>query len=706
MEDSNNTAANQIVTETKIVSAFILSLFASLTIFALTFRLGFRVIPSLTWENHWPAFKMMLLGNQNGAFQQYASHMSEAGYLAHFYSILGVSATLAAVVFFFTIKGILSNSAIKDRHIRGARLLKGKAAIKEGQAAGLRETIKEKVSLLIHPNIKIAGKRLTKHILVYGASGAGKTVFLLFMLNQLWDRCKDSAIPGSKKPRAIIYDVKGDFTEITPPEAKPILIAPWDSRGVSWHVAADIRSKPEAQQLAAMMIEASKDPMWSNGARIILTAIITSLINTKPERWTFADVAELINSDDETLQSIVNEYAPEGSRLVADMESKTTQSLFVTLASYTGIFFDLATAYKEPAGFSVRKFLRAKKPKKRTVIIQGSLKFDQLAKGIARAIINRGVEEMCDPSMPDSKDREVWWFLDEAKQMGKVERILDLAEKGRSKGARIVMGLQDFDQLREVYSEKTINSLMGLCSTHWIGRVAPGPTADSISNLVGEAEIEKTSVSASTSGPGVNHTVSSQVQKRTILLSSEISALPDLSDGVAAYLFAAGMNDRQGNQLVLKLKWPFTNTTKYRASCKYADWVKPKTASDTGNTALPASAPTTITQEAVEEVAKEEGTFTPSLAPQAVEEPQEPDQDKDKDNPDAIETDKGISEAAEAVTAATAGDVFADMLDIVGHATEAAVSADAGVPADVPTSPQTTTTKKRRKKKQIEIEAE
>lgn len=713
MEDSSNTTANQIVTETKLASATILSLFLSLITFYVTLRLQFG-LTAQNWEHHLGAFKEIVLekiGSEKyqGAYGHYIDILDQVGFLPYFVGMLTLSSILTIAVFSLSIKVLLSNSSTKDRHIRGARLVKDKQAIKEGGPAAKRETIKEKKSMLIHPDIEIAGKRLTKHILVYGASGAGKTVFLLFILNQLWEICKSAVIPNHQKPRAIIYDVKGDFTEIIPGFLKPILIAPWDARGTPWHVAADIRSKPEAQQLASMMIEASKDPMWSNGARIILTAIFCSLINTKPEKWTFKDVTELLNSDDETLQNLVNDHAPEGMRLVADMESKTTQSLFFTLASFCGIFFDLAQAFPEARGFSIRKFLRAKNPKNRVIIIQGSLKFDQLAKGIGRAIINRGIEEICDPSMPDTKDKNpIYMILDEIKQLGKIERIPDAAEKGRSKNLRMIIGLQDFDQLREIYGDKIINSLIGLCSTHWIGRVAPGPTADTISNLIGESEIEKTNVSTSTSGPGVNHTISSQVQKKTILLPSEISALPELTDGVAAYLYAAGMNDAKGNQLVLKLKWPFTNTKKYRATCKYAEWVKPKRASDS-STALPPSVPTTITQEAIEEIKQEEGTFTPqppapTPTPEAAQQPQEPAHDKD--NPESIDAEKSISEAGEAVVAATAGDVFADMLDIVGHATEAAVSTEEAPQADVPTTPTEGDKRKRRKKKTIEIEAE
>ena len=66
----------------------------------------------------------------------------------------------------------------------------------------------------------------------------------------------------------LVIDVKGDMTATLPGE--PLLIALQDLRSMIWDVARDCRTKQDARELAARIIPASHDPMWSDAARGIL----------------------------------------------------------------------------------------------------------------------------------------------------------------------------------------------------------------------------------------------------------------------------------------------------------------------------------------------------------------------------------------------------------------------------------------------------
>src|SRR5699024_4505924 len=77
--------------------------------------------------------------------------------------------------------------------------------------------------------------------------------------------------------RLIIWDVKGDYTADFGRTKGAVLLAPWDRRAAAWDVGADVPGRADARELAARLVRAPSSgapDMWSNGARIILSAYI------------------------------------------------------------------------------------------------------------------------------------------------------------------------------------------------------------------------------------------------------------------------------------------------------------------------------------------------------------------------------------------------------------------------------------------------
>src|SRR5262245_32658370 len=175
------------------------------------------------------------------------------------------------------------------RVLRGRQLLTGAAARRAFAQASKMESRRSGQGLEVFPGLTVSRERETRHWLIWGSVGAGKTQTMLHLIL--------AAI--ARGDGVLVLDVKGDMTAGLPGE--PLLVAPQDQRSLVWSlvwgVASDCHSKQDARELAARLIPKSEDSIWSDAARDVLVACVASLQATKPERWSWHDLHETATSD-------------------------------------------------------------------------------------------------------------------------------------------------------------------------------------------------------------------------------------------------------------------------------------------------------------------------------------------------------------------------------------------------------------------------
>ncbi len=365
-------------------------------------------------------------------------------------------------------------------HLRGKQYYQGGEAIRIANKESKIECKRSEKGILLHPQIPISLDRETRHILVMGAIGSGKSQAIWHLLNQVIAR----------GDRAMIYDNKGEFTEGI---EHNILFAPWDERTYVWDIAGDCRNKNDARELAARLIPGNdKDPMWSNASRAILTGMIVHLQATKKTAWGFRELADLIPLPISDICQIVGKHNPEGLRSVTDA-SKTTQSILINLEAFMSVIYDLADAWghlPRTRRVSIRSWLENKTDIK-LLILQGN----DGCRLLTRAYINSMISSMTGmvgaPGFTNSRTRKIWLFLDELPQLGKVDNLGPLMATGRSKGIRIVIGIQDISLVHELYGQNGAKAWASMIGTSIYGRVAGGETADWISKRIGSREVER-----------------------------------------------------------------------------------------------------------------------------------------------------------------------------------------------------------------------
>ena len=202
------------------------------------------------------------------------------------------------------------------RVVRGRRLLTGKEAELSFKLAARREASHSGIGLDLIPEPAVSFERETRHWLIWGSVGAGKTQTMTHLVL--------GAI--ARGDGVLVIDVKGDMTEKLP--GAPLLIAPQDAR-----------------ELANRLIPVSQDPMWSESAREILVVCLATLMATKGVDWTWSDLHKIGTSSAGTLAAMARDHHIDAIRLLENQDSRTTQSALSTFQTHMNVVATLAEAW-------------------------------------------------------------------------------------------------------------------------------------------------------------------------------------------------------------------------------------------------------------------------------------------------------------------------------------------------------------------------
>jgi len=385
----------------------------------------------------------------------------------------------------------------EDRHLSGRRLVsvpRRTRAIqealckREGRGIPLGTTAEG-------VEIPLTLAQETRHLFAVGGTGAGKTT----AIRPLIDAAR------RRMDKCLIYDNKNDFYRALPDSDDLILIAPWDRRGWRWDVARDVRTRADAAALAEALIpDSGSDPFWASASRAVAVALIHRLQKERPERWRFRDLADLVSRGFEEVRASVADYYPEAILLLdggagaeeegAAAANKTAQSILANLVAGLTQVFQLIDAWDrcEVGGaISIRDWLSDDYTGPRTIVISGNEALAPLRRAVAQSIIGVIRRTVSSPEMPDSSDRRIWLFLDEFPQLGRLDSFGQFLEIGRSKGIRVVLGLQSLAQIRAVYSEDELQVWSSIIGSWLIGRTGgredDGPRW--LAGLIGDREV-------------------------------------------------------------------------------------------------------------------------------------------------------------------------------------------------------------------------
>lgn len=334
-------------------------------------------------------------------------------------------------------------------------------------------------------NIYLNSELLSKHILLIGAIGTGKTNVIHKIMKDINNLNRDSF--------AMIFDTKGDFYRYYNKEKDILISTGKNYRSVTnfYNVFKEIRaysSDVEEQRSFAREIAKSyfvdrkneSQPFFSNAAQQIFANILIAfnegLIGTNDQKvlkskedifnlnttkkselsnatiWNFFQ-----NHSDSEIAMILKEcHFRNTESAVGDARSKQALGVFGELRSMIEDYFTDAFGQSDVnKDVSIIETVRNKNGVK--IFIEYDLTKGQVLSPVYSLLFDLALKE----ALGRKKSRgECYFIIDELKLLPKLNHLEDALNFGRSLGVKCICGIQNIHQLEDAYGEFTAKSLL------------------------------------------------------------------------------------------------------------------------------------------------------------------------------------------------------------------------------------------------------
>lgn len=430
--------------------------------------------------------------------------------------MLGTTALLGGWTFVAALK-----PQVRLKHLGGPRLLEGKEAEREAEYQARKERGEGKVGFLrLHRALDLPKSRWTRHLLVYGSVGSGKTVILTPIVEQAM----------AQNMKCFIYDVKGDFTARFPRAA---LVSPWHAESRVWDIAADVRTPSQAATFAQAFIPEGEgsNRYFSLAAQQLLIGALRALQSEHGRSWGWRDLASRLAADRSAFAALLAEHYPKAAPLLGADDSTATASVLATLVAHTKAIDDLAMAWgnneEKRKSVSLRHWVRDDFKGRRQIIVQADPDA-ALTTAYIGAMVRLLESFIIAPTLPDDEQgRTLLFLLDEMPSL-RVD-VSALVDKGRSKGVVMIMGLQSLAQMRDAVGPNRAQALSSMVGTHIVCRMQMGEDRDQVAGLFGRERMALTAVSQGSGGGGPSGSVAVHEETRAVVdpsvLSSELGVV-------------------------------------------------------------------------------------------------------------------------------------------------------------------------------------
>jgi len=347
-------------------------------------------------------------------------------------------------------------------------------------------------------DLKLDSDFLSKHLLLVGETGCGKTNVINYLVHQIKQNITENDV-------LIIFDTKGDYLKKFYSQGDYVVSNSENNSIVSkkWNIFKEIlidgyddnKIYNNANEIISSLfketIEKSNQPFFPNAAKDILVSIIIAIIRLGKDDENF----KLKYFNNKALKQYLDQITAEK---ISSLLSKNIFSDLSSVLSYIGdgtsdqslgvmaemqsvvrkIFVD---SFADDGRFSVRNLVREKGGK--TLFIEYDLSLGETLLPIYRIIFDLALKEALGRNKLEGN---VYLICDEFKLLPNLHHIEDGVNFGRSLGVKIIAGIQSVEQLYDVYGEYKGKSIVSGFSSLFAFRTGDSTTREFISNKYGK----------------------------------------------------------------------------------------------------------------------------------------------------------------------------------------------------------------------------
>ena len=433
---------------------------------------------------------------------------------------------VAVVVSFFSLKmeegkkDSIPEAKREDVYSRGIRRVSPKVFCKK-----IRKEVDDPAAIVSTDGgpLVFSANRLREHMSVFGASGTGKSQFLLAFLSSFFEHKK----PGT---RVIIVDRKGEFYAHFR-ERGDILFNPFEERSVKWSLFNELeipegftRIPPDVWAIAKILYPKPKnaDPFWQEAAaKVFCSAVVACIREGKTSNQ---DLVDYCYQDWETIVKEMQKLPPglDTGRIVS--ANPTTGGSILSTAQ-NGV---QKLSVCPDGDFSIRKWLHSGQG---NLYLSSAGRNDNVFIPILSLMIDLIGREM--KEMPDGGAGGVRYLIviDELAAYPAMQTLHFLVAEARSKGVAVVIATQTIQKMLKTYGEKDGKDIIANTKCKVLFKMGEEDDAAYLSKTIGSAEIQRTqrsenkstSIFSDSSG---GQSKSKHIIQETVFLPSDIMTLP------------------------------------------------------------------------------------------------------------------------------------------------------------------------------------